>query len=138
VAALLRRARALQAAERVPRSGRRQRVSWARSQAVDAAIGDLLAPLESDGTLERALVLVVADHGESLGEHGEATHGAFCYETTVRVPVPRAFPGRLRGGTRSAAPVSVADVCPTALDALGLAIPNGLDGVQLVALRSPT
>jgi len=99
--------------------------------AVDAAIGDLLAPLESDGTLERALVLVVADHGESLGEHGEATHGAFCYETTVRVPFLARFPAGLRGGTRSAAPVSVADVCPTALDALGLAIPNGLDGVSL-------
>jgi choline-sulfatase len=99
--------------------------------AVDAAIGDLLAPLESDGTLEHVLVLVVADHGESLGEHGEATHGAFCYESTARVPFLARFPGGLRSGTRSAAPVSVADVCPTALDALGLSVPKGLDGVSL-------
>src|SRR5688572_1515952 len=88
--------------------------------ALDAAIGDFLAPLRSDGTLDTALVLALADHGESLGDHGEPTHGAFCYEATARVPFLARFPGGRRAGGRSASPVSVVDVLPTALDALGL------------------
>jgi arylsulfatase A-like enzyme len=106
--------------------------------AVDAAIGDLLAPLRVDGSLERMLVLALADHGESLGEHGEPTHGAFCYAATARVPFLARFPGGLRGGERSAAPVSAADVLPTALDALGIDVPAGLDGVSLLRADPPS
>lgn len=99
--------------------------------AVDAALGDFLAPLRADGVLDRALVLVLADHGESLGEHGEPAHGAFCYEATARVPFLVRFPGGRRGGERSAALVSAVDVFPTALEALGLQVPGGIDGASL-------
>src|SRR5712691_8824408 len=54
--------------------------------AVDGAVGALLDGLRTRGLLARALVVVAADHGESLGEHGEATHGLFLYESDVHVP----------------------------------------------------
>src|SRR5216684_7800546 len=53
----------------------------------DAMVGKLLADLRSAGQLDHTLVIVAADHGESLGEHGERTHGVFVYDVTMRVPV---------------------------------------------------
>jgi choline-sulfatase len=102
--------------------------------ALDGAFGEFLEPLRLDGTLERALVLVVGDHGEARGEHGEPTHGALVYEATARVPFLARYPGARGGGRASRAPVSVVDVFPTAADALGLresARAAGLDGVSL-------
>ena len=52
----------------------------------DAMVGKLLADLRAAGRLDRTLVIVAADHGESLGEHGERTHGVFVYDATMRVP----------------------------------------------------
>ena len=49
-------------------------------------VGKLLADLRAAGQLDRTLVIVAADHGESLGEHGERTHGVFVYDVTMRVP----------------------------------------------------
>ncbi len=99
--------------------------------AMDAALGDFLAPLRADGTLDRTLLIVVADHGESLGEHGEPTHGALCYEPTVRVPLLVRFPGGRRAGERSGEPASVVDVFPTVAEALGLAAGGDLEGRSL-------
>ena len=86
--------------------------------AADAALGPLLAPLLAAGTRERALVVLTSDHGESLGEHGEATHGIFAYEATLRVPLilhaPGLLPARVVG-----TPVRHVDVFPTVLDAPG-------------------
>lgn len=102
--------------------------------ALDAALGEFLEPLRLDGTLDETLLLVVGDHGEARGDHGEPTHGALLYEATARVPFLMRFPGARGGGRVSAAPVSVADVFPTAAEALGLLDPAGaraLDGVSL-------
>src|SRR4029078_8802389 len=55
--------------------------------AADAALAPLLDPLLSAGRASDTLVVVTSDHGESLGEHGEATHGIFAYEATLRVPL---------------------------------------------------
>ncbi len=99
--------------------------------AMDAALGDLLAPLRADGTLDRTLLIVAADHGESLGEHGEPTHGAFCYEATVRIPFLVRLPGGRRAGERSDEPVSVVDVFPTLLEALDLGPSGDVDGRSL-------
>src|SRR5205085_7623608 len=52
----------------------------------DAVIGKLLDDLGSAGQLDRTLIIVAADHGESLGEHGERTHGVFAYDVTLKVP----------------------------------------------------
>ncbi len=91
--------------------------------AMDREIGRLLDALRADGTLEHTFVLALSDHGESLGEHGELTHGAYCYESTLRIPMIARFPsgvGDRRAGERSSELVSAADVGPTLAEALGL------------------
>src|SRR5262249_54955039 len=53
----------------------------------DAALGALFDDLSKTHVLDAALLVIVADHGESLGEHGERTHGTFVYDATIRVPL---------------------------------------------------
>ena len=94
---------------------------------VDEQVGRLLAFLRDTGQTERTLVVLTSDHGESLGEHRELSHGIFAYESTLRVPLlfapfqPRTVRGRVR----------LVDVAPTVLDLLGLAFPGGVDGRSL-------
>jgi arylsulfatase A-like enzyme/Tfp pilus assembly protein PilF len=85
----------------------------------DATVGSVLDHLKSLGLLDRSLVAVVADHGESLGDHGEETHSMFVYEGAIRVPLLLWRPGRLPVGTVVATPVRTVDVAPTILDVLG-------------------
>lgn len=104
--------------------------------AVDAQVGRLVAALDAAGLRERTLVLVVGDHGESLGQHGEATHGHFVYRSVMDVPLivanPRLtpVPAVVDDGV-----VSTADVTPTVLDLLGASDHRARDGVSLVAER---
>jgi len=95
---------------------------------VDAELGRVLDGLRSDGRLDRTLVAVTADHGESRGEHGEETHGLFVYESTQRVPLVLRLPGQLPPGTRSGHLVSGVDLAPTLLDLLGLPPLSDIDG----------
>jgi len=97
----------------------------------DAMIGALLARLSAAGQLDRTLIVVTADHGESLGEHGETTHGLFAYESTVHVPLVVDVPGARPSVVD--APVAHTDIAPTVLDLAGLAVPSGLDGRPLTA-----
>jgi choline-sulfatase len=90
---------------------------------MDAAIGHLMAELERRGWLAQTLVVAVGDHAEALGEHGEATHGYFVYESTLRVPLIMAGP-RVPSGRRVGAPVGLVDLMPTLVEALGLARPG--------------
>jgi choline-sulfatase len=90
-------------------------VAWS-----DDLVGRLDAVLAETGRRNDTLLVVTADHGEGLDEHGEAVHGFFVYETTLHVPLivrgPRVTPGaKVNGVTRSI------DVMPTVLDLLGLA-----------------
>jgi choline-sulfatase len=94
---------------------------------VDSAVGQLLAALSARGVDGRTAVVVVSDHGEGLGEHGEAEHGVFLYQSTVRVPLVVAAPG-LKPARRPE-PVSVVDVAPTLLLLAGL--PEDLPGLDL-------
>jgi tetratricopeptide (TPR) repeat protein len=100
---------------------------------VDRALGPLFDRL---ATLSRpTLVIVTADHGESLGEHGEMTHGMFAYEATLRVPliVARVEPG----GTRSSrgvvidTPARHVDIAPTVLEAVGVVKDGPFAGTSL-------
>ncbi len=96
----------------------------------DASLGVFLDRLRAAGTLSRTLIVVAADHGESLGEHGERTHGLFAYDATLRVPLvfwapPALAPGTLDGLAR------LIDVMPTILDLTGIAQPPGIDGRTL-------
>lgn len=87
----------------------------------DDELGRLLRGIEARGLDRRLLVLATSDHGESLGEHGEDSHGIFIYDATLRVPlVAWASDGSLPRGARVDAPVSLADLAPTVLDWLGL------------------
>ncbi|MDP6409818.1 MAG: sulfatase-like hydrolase/transferase [Planctomycetota bacterium] len=99
--------------------------------ATDHALGRLLDELGRDGTLERTWVIVVGDHGESLGQHGEPTHSLTCYEPALRVPLLVRSPDGARAGERSDETVSVVDVFPTLLAALDLGPAGDVDGIDL-------
>ena len=96
---------------------------------VDATIGQFLEHLRQKGIYDKALIVFLSDHGESLGEHGEATHGYFIYQSTLHVPLIFHFPkgsGPLRNTLP--APASLLDVTPTVLDFLGIPIPAQFQG----------
>jgi arylsulfatase A-like enzyme len=100
----------------------------------DQAIGRLLRALESLGQLDRTIILLTSDHGESLGEHDYFfEHGAYLYEPTVRVPLIVMAPGVLHGGGVVQEQVRTIDIVPTLLDLAGIDIPDGLQGVSLVS-----
>lgn len=103
----------------------------------DAELGRLLGELRSEGALASTTVLVVADHGEAFGEHGELSHATYCYEPTLHVPLLLRRHDRAGAGTRRGELASVADVHPTLSDALGLEALDGLDGKSLFHLRPP-
>ena len=99
----------------------------------DAAIGELLRGVDALGATERTIVVLTADHGESLGEHDYFfEHGAYLYEPTVRVPLIVVAPGRLPAGGKVGTLGRTIDIVPTVLDLAGLSVPKGLDGVSLV------
>lgn len=99
----------------------------------DAQLARLLDELKKRG-LDRNLIVVVAgDHGESLGEHGEAAHGVFLYQATVRVPLIAWGAGVARGRVERA-PVGLEDVAPTIAALAGLPAIDG-DGRALFAGR---
>ncbi len=98
---------------------------------VDTQLGPFLARLQASGALERTVVVVTADHGESLGAHGESTHGLFVYDATVRVPLVIAGPGI--GAATVTGPVGHIDLVPTVLDTLGLPADPALPGRSLRA-----
>jgi choline-sulfatase len=97
----------------------------------DSQIGRLLGALDARQLMERTIVVVAGDHGESLGDHGEQDHGVFVYESVLRVPLiiraPAVSPRRV------GAVVRLVDVMPTVLDLLGIPAPRA-DGVSLVEL----
>ena len=103
---------------------------------VDFALGRLLDALDEGGELERTAVLVLGDHGEGNGDHGEATHGHFVFDTTLRVPFvvrPQVgAPGTFVPGARDDRPASVTDLYPTVAGLLGLPLEAGLDGRDLL------
>jgi len=99
--------------------------------AADAALQPLLAPILSTGREGRTLVVLTSDHGESLGEHGEATHGVFAYEAALKVPLILYQPARVRPAVIDR-PARHIDLLPTILDIVGLASPSGLAGNSLL------
>ena len=96
---------------------------------VDTQLGRLLRGLDERRAATPPLLLVTADHGESLGEHGEDTHGIFVYDATIRVPLLLAGPGVSEGVVVSTVARSI-DVAPTLLDYAGLA-PRTMQGRSL-------
>ncbi len=96
----------------------------------DSQLGRLLDWVKTNGLDKNTVVIVTADHGESLGDHGESTHAYFVYDSTMHVPLVIRTPWNDRG--RNASMVSSADIFPTVLDLLGLpAVKEPLDGTSL-------
>ncbi|MEC7583728.1 MAG: sulfatase-like hydrolase/transferase [Planctomycetota bacterium] len=99
----------------------------------DAELGRLLAGLAADQRDDDLLIMLTSDHGESLGEYGERTHGMFVYDATMRVPLivvpPDSGPDSAR---RVEAPVSVTDIPSTILDV------TGVDRSSMPAVQVPS
>jgi choline-sulfatase len=103
--------------------------------AADDGLGRVVDAVRARFGAENALMAVTADHGESLGEHGERTHALFVYEATMRVPWVLAGPG-VTPGTVVDDPVSTVDLAPTLLDLAGVPPLPRAQGRSLVgALR---
>src|SRR6266849_2825339 len=101
----------------------------------DAQVGRLIRFLKGKGLYRNTLIVLSGDHGESLGEHGEKTHGFFIYNVTMHVPLIIHLPGKPATQT-VADPVSLVDLMPTVLAATGLDIPSQVQGRSLLsALR---
>ena len=100
--------------------------------AADQVVGGLLDALRRNGVYDRAIVIVLSDHGEGLGEHGEDEHGILLYRWALHVPLMVKLPGSTRAGTRVAAPVETIDLLPTVAGLLGVAVPSGLRGRSLL------
>ncbi len=98
----------------------------------DQVVGRLVGWLKEEGVWQETVLVLVGDHGESLREHGEATHTFFVYDATQHVPLIVRTPWGDRG--RSAAQVSTVDLLPTALELLGLPPQESIDGRSLVRL----
>lgn len=95
----------------------------------DRQLGRFLDRLRAARVLDRTLVVVTADHGESLGDHGEATHGLFAYDVVLRVPLLIVAPS-LRPAVVDV-PAAHVDIVPTVMDLIGLDLPRELHGRSL-------
>ena len=101
----------------------------------DAQVGRLLRFLKDKGLYENTVIVLSGDHGESLGEHGEKTHGFFIYNATMHVPLMIHLGGKSNASTVSD-PVSLVDLMPTVLAAAGVNAPAQVQGRNLLpALR---
>jgi choline-sulfatase len=103
---------------------------------VDSQVARVIGFLEREKLLDRTVIAVIGDHGESLDEHGEASHGFFIYESTTHVPFVIRAPFDRMAGRRVADPVSAVDLMPSVLDLLGVAVPAGISGASLTSLMT--
>lgn len=103
---------------------------------VDSLMGDLFAWLEWNDLEDDTVVVFIGDHGESLGQHEENTHGFFIYDATMRVPFILKTPYRQLGGRRVEAQVRTIDLMPTLLELVGLPTPEPVQGQSVAALAA--
>jgi len=97
----------------------------------DRAVGRLVEALRARPLWDRTLVALCADHGESLGDHGEDTHGVFLYDASLHVPLLIKRPGGKSAGRRVSGRVGLVDLAPTVLEEIGLEIPPTVQGRSL-------
>ena len=105
---------------------------------IDSILGGFKKTLVESGWWDRSMVVLLSDHGESLGEHGEASHGVFIYQSTVWTPLlihwPAAGPAMPQ---RVAEPAGLIDVAPTILDAVHVTVPPSFEGTSLLPEITP-
>ena len=109
--------------------------------AADAAVGKLLAALKTEKVDGNTAIVVAADHGQSLGSHGESTHGIFLYDETIHAPLlvklpaaqgAPANPVTARVAARVTAKVRLVDIAPTLLEIASLPVPSQMQGQSLL------
>jgi choline-sulfatase len=100
----------------------------------DAAVGKLLAALRTQKLYDDAVIVVAADHGESLGAHGEETHGIFLYEETTHVPLLVKLAKNQLAGKRVSGRVRLVDVAPTVMEAAEAPVPSLMQGQSLLRI----
>ncbi|MGH9388259.1 MAG: sulfatase family protein, partial [Vicinamibacteria bacterium] len=98
----------------------------------DSQVGRFVSWLEANGLDDKTITVVLGDHGESLGSHGEGTHGYFVYDHTLRVPLVVATPFSELRAVRVESQVSMVDVFPTVLSLLGIAPEMQVHGRSLL------
>jgi arylsulfatase A-like enzyme len=104
-----------------------QAIYAAMTASIDECCGILLNKLRQDGLIENTMLVFTSDHGEMFGAHGRMAKNIF-YEEAVRVPFLVNWPSRVPGGLAHTLCLGTPDIMPTLLGALGLDIPNGVEG----------
>lgn len=99
----------------------------------DSELGRLIEFLQSHNLMDNTIVVFTADHGESLGDHGESTHGLFAYNETLHVPLIFRIPHR-KAQQRIQEPVALSDIFPTLAVLLGQTPPSEVSGQNLMTL----
>lgn len=97
----------------------------------DAIAGDFIESLKRRGIYDRAIIVMLSDHGEGLDQHGEPEHGIFLYREDIHVPLVVKLPGNAMRGSTIAAPVGLVDVFPSIAQLIGAKPPANLDGRSL-------
>jgi arylsulfatase A-like enzyme/Flp pilus assembly protein TadD len=100
----------------------------------DRIVGGLVAELKRLGLYDKALVVLLSDHGEGLGDHVEKEHGVLLYDEAIHVPLMLKLPGSQLAGSAVAKPAQLTDVAPTVLSLLGMDVPAALHGMPLLDL----
>jgi arylsulfatase A-like enzyme/Flp pilus assembly protein TadD len=100
--------------------------------AADQIVGNLLAELKSLDVYDRALIILLSDHGEGLNDHGEEEHGVLLYREAIHVPLLVKLPRSQRAGATASAAVALTDIAPTVLDLLGIPRPKAETGPSLL------
>lgn len=93
---------------------------------MDHYIGKLIQNIKANNLYENTLIIVTADHGELLGEHGKVLHGNDLYQEEIHVPLMVRYPGTEVPSTRKDTPVQLLDIFALILDRLGLKLPEGI------------
>ena len=104
----------------------------------DEIVGRLVRYLKSHQLYDRSTVIVVSDHGEGLGDHGEQEHGLFLYDEAIHVPLLVKQESNAGAGRRVADLVQHIDLVPTILDLVKAPVPGGLRGRSLKPLLDGT
>lgn len=100
--------------------------------ASDAIVGDLLDELRRLGIYDEAMVVLLSDHGEGFGDHGEPEHGVLLYREAIQVPLLIKLPGGRRAGEKVAGVVGLIDVAPTIAETVGVPVDPSWRGRSLL------
>lgn len=99
----------------------------------DEIVGGFLDSLKQSGLYDKSLIILLSDHGEGLGDHGEEEHGTFLYREAIQVPLVVKFPEQTFKGKSVAAPVQLIDVVPTIFERIGVKPEPALTGRSLAS-----